>query len=410
MKKTTKWINFIGGSNLLFTVGVAFLAALTVLILTQIDFIFTPIVVIASNVLMPLIIAILLYYLLDPLVSLLSKKMNRIWAVAIVFILIFFIIGLLTAFLIPLLEDQVTNLIETMPVFIENVLSEAQTFSQNLPANDFFSQLIEQAQSIADSLFNNFGDILSTGLTNVSGLVSSVTNVFFTLAVSPIILFFLLKDEEKIVRGLLYLMPPKWRQGLIHIGTEVNIQVGAYIKGQFTIAVINGVMMYIGFLLIGLNYAGVLGVFGGFMSIIPYIGPTVTFIPALIIAMFDSFTQVLLLIVVWLVIQFVEGNLIEPNIMGKQLQVHPVTIIITLLVMGDLFGLFGLVFGIPMYAILKVIVTYYFRLFKVRYNKYYGDIAGEYNVDYWESDKFGDEDIEETKEEFTRYLEGKELN
>lgn len=410
MKKTTKWINFIGGSNLLFTVGVAFLAALTVLILTQIDFIFTPIVVIASNVLMPLIIAILLYYLLDPLVSLLSKKMNRIWAVAIVFILIFFIIGLLTAFLIPLLEDQVTNLIETMPVFIENVLSEVQTFSQNLPANDFFSQLIEQAQSIADSLFNNFGDILSTGLTNVSGLVSSVTNVFFTLAVSPIILFFLLKDEEKIVRGLLYLMPPKWRQGLIHIGTEVNIQVGAYIKGQFTIAVINGVMMYIGFLLIGLNYAGVLGVFGGFMSIIPYIGPTVTFIPALIIAMFDSFTQVLLLIVVWLVIQFVEGNLIEPNIMGKQLQVHPVTIIITLLVMGDLFGLFGLVFGIPMYAILKVIVTYYFRLFKVRYNKYYGDIAGEYNVDYWESDKFGDEDIEETKEEFTRYLEGKELN
>lgn len=410
MKKTTKWINFIGGSNLLFTVGVAFLAALTVLILTQIDFIFTPIVVIASNVLMPLIIAILLYYLLDPLVSLLSKKMNRIWAVAIVFILIFFIIGLLTAFLIPLLEDQVTNLIETMPVFIENVLSEAQTISQNLPANDFFSQLIEQAQSVADSLFNNFGDILSTGLTNVSGLVSSVTNVFFTLAVSPIILFFLLKDEEKIVRGLLYLMPPKWRQGLIHIGTEVNIQVGAYIKGQFTIAVINGVMMYIGFLLIGLNYAGVLGVFGGFMSIIPYIGPTVTFIPALIIAMFDSFTQVLLLIVVWLVIQFVEGNLIEPNIMGKQLQVHPVTIIITLLVMGDLFGLFGLVFGIPMYAILKVIVTYYFRLFKVRYNKYYGDIAGEYNVDYWESDKFGDEDIEETKEEFTRYLEGKELN
>lgn len=171
MKKTTKWINFIGGSNLLFTVGVAFLAALTVLILTQIDFIFTPIVVIASNVLMPLIIAILLYYLLDPLVSLLSKKMNRIWAVAIVFILIFFIIGLLTAFLIPLLEDQVTNLIETMPVFIENVLSEAQTISQNLPANDFFSQLIEQAQSIADSLFNNFGDILSTGLTNVSGLV-----------------------------------------------------------------------------------------------------------------------------------------------------------------------------------------------------------------------------------------------
>lgn len=407
--KKTRWIDFLGGYSLLFTVVIAFLVAITIFVLTKIEFIFTPLIVIVSNILMPLIIAVLLYYLIDPLVTKMSQKMSRTWAVALVFILIFVLIGLFTAVLIPVLEEQVTNLIETIPVFIDDMLTQAQNFAQNLPANDVFNQLIDQAQNISDSVFHNFGDVLSTGLTNVSGVVSGVTNVFFTLAVAPIILFFLLKDEQKIVRGLLYFTPPKWRQGLIRIGTEVNIQVGAYIKGQFTIAILNAIMMFIGFSLIGLNYAGALGVLGGIMSLIPYIGPTMTFVPAVIIAGFDSFTKVLLLVGVWLLIQFIEGNLIEPNVMGKQLHVHPVTIIVTLLVMGDLFGLFGLVFGIPMYAILKVIVSYFFRLFKARYNKYFGHEVGEYQIDRWHSDKFGDDNIEETKDAYVEYLENKEL-
>lgn len=407
--KKTRWIDFLGGYSLLYTVVVTFLVAITIFVLTKIEFIFTPLIVIVSNILMPLIIAVLLYYLIDPLVTKMSQKMNRTWAVVLVFILIFVLIGLFTAILIPVLEEQVNNLIETMPVFIDDMLTQAQNIAQNLPANDVFNQLIDQAQNISDTIFNNFGDVLSTGLTNVSGVVSGVTNAFFTLAVAPIILFFLLKDEQKIIRGLLYFTPPKWRQGLIRIGTEVNIQVSAYIKGQFTIAILNAIMMFIGFSIIGLNYAGALGFFGGIMSLIPYIGPTMTFVPAVIIASFDSLTKILLLIVVWLLIQFIEGNLIEPNIMGKQLHVHPLTIIVTLLVMGDLFGLFGLIFGIPMYAILKVIVSYFFRLFKARYNKYFGHEAGEYQIDCWHSDKFGDNNIEKTKDAYVEYLKNKEL-
>lgn len=408
--KKTRWIEFLGGSNLLYTLAVIFLISLTILILTLVDFVFTPIIVIFSNILMPIIIAVLFYYLLDPLVSLFEKKMSRMWATSLVFIIILIFLAVLVAILIPVLSEQIANLIESFPVFLNDVFSSIQDLLANLPANDFFYTILQSLQDLSNTLFDNLGQIFSQGITNVTNVVSSVTNVVFTLGIFPVILFFLLKDEEKIIKGLLFVTPPTWRKSLIRIGAEVNLQVGAYIKGQLIVAVANGVMMFVGFTLIGLNYAVALSVLGGFLSLIPYIGPILTFIPAIFIAAFDSFTEVLLLLVVWAIIQFAEGNFIEPNVMGKRLNIHPVTIIITLLVMGDLFGLFGLVFGIPMYAILKVIVIHFYMMFKSRYNEYFGDRAGEYEVDSWDSKKYGDKDILETKDEYVEYLYKKELN
>ena len=101
-------------------------------------------------------------------------------------------------------------------------------------------------------------------------------------------------------------------------------------------------------------------------------------IPAIIIALTTSWVMVLKLLIVWAVVQFIDGNLVEPNIMGKNLNVHPLTIIIVLLVLGDLLGFVGLVLGVPIYAISRVIATFVFRKFKQRYNKYYGDEAGNY--------------------------------
>lgn len=86
------------------------------------------------------------------------------------------------------------------------------------------------------------------------------------------------------------------------------------------------------------------------------------------------------LIVVWMFVQFIDGNVIQPNIMGKQLNIHPLTIIIVLLVAGDLLGIVGLILGVPLYAIVKVSIHFTFQRFKERYNRYYGDLTGEYEV------------------------------
>jgi len=112
--------------------------------------------------------------------------------------------------------------------------------------------------------------------------------------------------------------------------------------------------------------------------VIPYLGPTIAITPAIIIAIVHSPFMLLKLAIVWIVVQFLEGNFISPNIMGKTMQIHPLTIIIVLLVAGNLFGLIGVILGIPGYAILKVLVSYLYNKFKNRYNHYYGDEYGKY--------------------------------
>lgn len=379
--KKTRWINFLGGSNLVFTLVVLILFGILFFLFNQVSYIFTPLFVIVSNLLMPLVIALLLYYLLDPVVDLLEKwKIKRIFGVTILYAVIIAILVLGIGSLLPLLRDQVVSFVENFPDFIDSVVESVTGWLSTLPFGTEIETFIEEGENFLSEIPNNMNQYLSDGLSGLTSVVSGVTNFVVTLVTFPIILFFMLKDEQKFFNAVLGGVPPKWREDILRVSSEVNTQVGAYVKGQLIIASSIGVMMFIGFTIIGLDYSGVLAIIAGFTSIIPYLGPTLAFLPALVIALMDSWWMVVQLLIVWAVVQFVDGNLIEPNVMGRQLSVHPLTIVIVLLVMGDLLGLFGLILGVPIYAILKVIVVHFFQQFKKRYNKYYGDVAGEYEV------------------------------
>lgn len=379
--KKTRWINFLGGNNLLFSLVVLIMLGIIFFLYNQVEYLFTPILVIASNILMPFIIALLLYYLFSPFVDFLEKrKVKRIYGVAILYLLLIGVLVVGIGSLYPLLRDQVTSFVENIPEFTDSVIALITGWVQTLPFGDELQSFIEEGESFIASIPDNLDQYLTDGFSGLSAVMTGLTNVVVTIITFPIILFFLLKDEKRFFYAVLGIVPPKWRENLIRVSTEINTQVGAYVKGQLIIASSIGVMMFIGFTIIGLEYSGVLAVIAGFTSIIPYIGPTLAFIPALVIAMMDSWWMIIQLLLVWAVVQFIDGNLIEPNVMGKQLNVHPLTIIIVLLVMGDLLGLFGLIFGIPIYAIVKVIVVHMFQQFKKRYNKYYGDVAGDYEV------------------------------
>ena len=405
MKKSTNWINFLGGSNLLYTLIVLILLAILILLMIQLDFLFTPIAILISNILMPLIVALLLYYLFDPLISFAEKHgLNRTWGIIILYLII--ILGFVGALLllVPLLENQFNSLIRNFPQVANTVFQRAQALMADLPADDITQRLLAEAQNIWHNISGTILAYVQQGFTGVSSFVSGMTSIVFTLATAPIILFFLLKSGRQFFEGFLKIIPPNMRPGVTYMASEINGQVSSYIKGQLVIAVLNGIMMFIGFTVIGMDYSGVLGVMGGVFSLIPYLGPILTFIPAILIAFFDSFTQVLLLLVVWLIIQFIEGNLVEPNVMGKQLEIHPLTIIITLVVMGDLLGLFGLIFGIPIYAIIKVIVRYIFNNFKIRYNTYFAGEHGQYDVRTYDSPAFDDDHLSEAIDEFEQEI------
>ena len=128
--------------------------------------------------------------------------------------------------------------------------------------------------------------------------------------------------------------------------------------------------MTIGFNIIGLPYAFLLGFLAMITSVVPYLGPAIAITPALIIALVTSPIMVVWLGIVWTIVQLIEGKFISPQVMGKSLSVHPITIIFVLLCAGALFGVAGVLIGIPGYALLKVLVTHMYRAFKNRYNKF----------------------------------------
>ena len=129
-----------------------------------------------------------------------------------------------------------------------------------------------------------------------------------------------------------------------------------------------------------LKYSLILACIAAVTSVVPYLGPTIAISPAIIIALITSPIMLLKLAIVWTLVQFFEGHFISPNIMGKTLQIHPLTIIFILLSAGNLLGIVGVILGIPGYAVLKVLVSHMFLLFKRRYNRYYGEDAGNYKL------------------------------
>lgn len=391
MKEKTKFMNYLGGNNTLFTLLILIMIGIIIYIYHSIAFIFEPLNVIFSTLIAPVILAFVFYYLLNPIVDWMERhKIKRIWSVIILFVVIIGILIGAVALAFPPIQEQVTSLVNNFPTYVDTIGMTVISWVDGTPLENSASDLVEWLNSWVSNIPSIAVDYFDTAVNGLTNIFSTVSNVVVVIVTFPIIAFFLLKDDEKFFSYVMKIIPPKFRKDTKNIFATINEQVGSYIKGQLMISLSLGIMMFIGFSIIGLDYAGVLAIVATFTSIIPYVGAALAMIPAIIIALTTSWVMVLKLIIVWVVVQFVDGNLVEPNIMGKNLNVHPLTIIIVLLVLGDLLGFVGLVLGVPIYAISRVLATFVFRKFKQRYNKYYGDESGYYEDTEFTLEKYQD--------------------
>ncbi|MCM3513225.1 AI-2E family transporter [Carnobacterium inhibens] len=391
MKEKTRFMNYLGGNNTLFTLLILIMIGIIIYIYHSIAFIFEPLNVIFSTLIAPVILAFVFYYLLNPIVDWMERhKIKRIWSVIILFVAIIGILIGAVALAFPPIQEQVTSLVNNFPTYVDTIGTTVISWVDGTPLENSASDLVEWLNSWVSNIPSIAVDYFDTAVNGLTNIFSTVSNVVVVIVTFPIIAFFLLKDDEKFFSYVMKIIPPKFRKDTKNIFATINEQVGSYIKGQLMISLSLGIMMFIGFSIIGLDYAGVLAIVATFTSIIPYVGAALAMIPAIIIALTTSWVMVLKLIIVWVVVQFVDGNLVEPNIMGKNLNVHPLTIIIVLLILGDLLGFVGLVLGVPIYAISRVIATFVFRKFKQRYNKYYGDESGYYEDTEFTLEKYQD--------------------
>ncbi|OCS82927.1 AI-2E family transporter [Caryophanon tenue] len=375
----TKFIRFLGGKNMIFITILLLLIGSTIFVFDKISFVFHPLAVLFEVVVLPGVLGVILYYLLRPILRILMKwRIPKGWGILLIFIGAIGALTLLIVLVFPFLRDQFTELVQEFPNYVSSVINNTVQWINNSRFDDFFARFnidyMQIAQDLSNDLITTVKDTLSTFAQSIaSGLtsfVSALTGFVLSLVIVPFILFYLLWEGEKLPKFVLRIFPPRAREEVHAIMSDMDKQISSYIQGQILVSICIGIMITIGFLIIGMPYALLLGFLAMITSVVPYLGPVIAITPAVILAIVSSPFMLIKLAVVWTIVQLVEGKFISPQIMGKSLSIHPITIIFVLLTAGSLFGVPGVILGIPGYALLKVLVTHIFKAFKRRYNRF----------------------------------------
>ncbi|WP_100400081.1 AI-2E family transporter [Bacillus sp. FJAT-44742] len=334
---------------------------------TLIDWIFIPLLVFFQTVFFPIVIAGILFYIFRPIVHRLSKKIPRTLAILLLFFGFAALIVALLSLIVPEIENQMNSLVNSMPVIIsemQQLLIQIQQHElvQRFDLTEFF-QVEEQVEQ-AGSIINN---IMSNIVPNTLSFVGAVFNVLIALFVIPFILFYLLKEGEKFPNSILRFIQEKDnKKEASRILSGMDKMLSNYIQGILIVCSFIGILCYIAFTLIGLDYALILALFAMITNVIPYVGPWIGAVPAVIVGILQSPFMALLVIIIIVIIQQIESILLQPQVMGKKLSMHPVTVLILVLVAGQFLGIVGMLLAVPTYAVSKVFVTHLHRLWQVK--------------------------------------------
>ena len=362
-----KLLAFIGGKFIIYILLIVILLGIAIYLYTEISYIFTPINTIVNSIITPIIVAYVFYYMLNPLVNFFSKKISRFSAS-----LLAILVGVITVLVViigvvPIIVEQTQNLITAMPRYIEIVKGYLEEYSDNA-----YVQVVVEYVNTNLNVSKISERLISIATSVAQGVVSSISSTASVLVTMPFVLFFLLKDASQFNKFVISLLPKKFEKPVAETIDEIDDKVGSYIQGQMLVSLCIGVMLFIGYNVIGLHYAFSLATIAAFLSIVPYLGPAIAITPAMLVAASTSWVMVVKMLVVWGIVQFLEGNIISPNIMGRSMNMHPVTVIFVILIGVNISGVVGAILGIPVYSILKVLISKLLLSVKERYDKFYG--------------------------------------
>ncbi|MCA1031857.1 AI-2E family transporter [Bacillus timonensis] len=339
-----KWLYIIGLVLLLFSAIYIFL---------RLSEIWSPILAVLTTVLLPFIISCFITYLLHPIIEKLHNKgLPRSLAILFIYIIFFGGIGYGIYRGVPIVLHQLRDLIENLPSFISTYkqwIEQIQLRTSNLPPT--FATKIED---VLKGMETTLGTFLDRSISNIKGIL----NYIILFAIIPFIVFYMLKDYDQMKKAVWYITPRKYRKSGHLFLKDVDESLGNYIRGQLFVCLLIGLMAFIGLWLIKMKYPLLLGVIIGITNVIPYFGPIIGAIPAVILAATISYKMVILVVVIIFGLQFVEGNILSPLIVGRSLHMHPLMIMFSLLLGGEIAGIVGLILAVPVLAVLKVIVVH----------------------------------------------------
>lgn len=339
---------------------------LIIWVFNKISFVLNPAWLFFSAILPPLLLAVIQYYIMNPLVDILEKKLKvpRVLTIVVLFIIVIAILIWIINTLIPIAQGQINALIKNWPHIWNDSTTAVQEALRDPRLHSVKSNLQSMVDNAQKTLFRSGQDAFNTTLGNITSAVNIITMVGMTLLTAPFILFFMLKDGHQLRPYITKFAPQRWQESFSKLLYDINYALASYIRGQITVAFWVGVMFSIGYTVVGLPYGLALAILAGFMNLIPYFGTFIAFIPALAISIMSSTSMLIKVLVVFMIEQTIESRLISPLVMGNKLEMHPITTILVLIGASSVWGLWGVIFGIPIYAILKIIVSRVYNYYR----------------------------------------------
>ena len=331
-----------------------------------------------SSVLMPFVAGLTIGYLLDPLADRLERLgLRRLGATILILFLFLVAIVLLTIMLVPVLVHQFTALLDNLPGLaskLQDLILSGSRYLQRYGGDALKRFGLNDGMTPAD-IQNSLGSMVGQGSAYLIGLLRSIWSggqalfgLFSLVVVTPVIAFYILLDWKRMVAAVDGWVPLEHRDDVRSVARDIDAALAGFVRGQFIVSLFLGLWYGVGLTLIGLNFGFLIGMTGGLLSFIPYVGSLAVLIFSMIVALVQGWPDWSLMAFTFAVVasgQFLEGNVLSPNLVGASVGLHPVWIIFALLAFGTLFGFTGLMVAVPVAAAAGVILRFSLRKYLV---------------------------------------------
>lgn len=347
---------------------------LVIFLFNKISFVLNPFWAFFNAIFPPILLATLQYYLMNPVVDFLQKKWHvpRTVTITVLFVLIVLLLVWLLNWIVPIVQRQLQSLIKNWPRYWRDAQATIQHAAHDPHLQYLHKDFNKMISQVRKGLSNyNMGSAVSS----INSAVNVVTMTFMTLLTAPFVLFFMLKDGHQLKPALAKFAPARFQTSFAKLLSDINQAIAQYVRGQLIVAFWVAVMFGIGYSLVGQSYAILLAIIAGLCNLIPYFGTFIALIPSLVLAIMNSPMMLIKVLIVFAIEQTIESRVISPLVMGNKLNMHPVTTILVLIGASAVAGLWGVIFAIPVYAVIKIIVQRVFSYYQRVSSFYQGTIV-----------------------------------
>lgn len=313
-----------------------------------------------SDIIATIIGSIIIAYALNPIINSFERRnIKRFYGVIIVYLSIVAMFFILSVLVIPSSGKEIRRFVSNLPIYFEQISDIMDGFYTKYYST--LGGLPPMFQGIENIVMENLvklEGIISDSMTKFVGGVLSMASKLVNIVLTPILVLYFLVDKAYFKELLIKLIPNKYREDTLQLASIIDTSLKQFIKGRLIMSLYAGVMTTILLLVLGIEFPFVIGFITGVADIVPYIGPFLGYVPAVFFASFSGIMKVIWVSIFWVLIQWTENNIVAPKIIGENMGMHPMVILLSIIIGGGVFGVFGMILSVPIVAITKITTQY----------------------------------------------------